>query len=257
MAFNDGTWLDGKSALVTSGSRNLGATVAERLATAGARVAVNYHSSKEAAAQLVATLKRDTGKEHIALYGDTTTGTGARALAQQALEALGGCVDVLVNNSGPFSMQAYLDLAESEWDRIWDANVKAAYVITRVLAPAMRRAGWGRIVNISAGSAYLRNHSIYGLAKEAVICLSEELALELGPEIHVNCIAPGQIAESADDVSEIDPTFVERSIERTPTKRLVTRPELADMVALLCSPPFDSVTGVTIPMDGGWRFNRF
>ncbi|MFQ5948444.1 MAG: SDR family NAD(P)-dependent oxidoreductase, partial [Acidimicrobiia bacterium] len=148
-------------------------------------------------------------------------------------------------------------LPEGEWDRIWDSNVKAAYLATQLVVPGMREAGWGRIVNISAGSAYLRNHSVYTLAKEAMITLTEELALELGPEITVNCIAPGQIAESAADIAEFDPTFVERSIEYTPAGRLVTRAEVAAIVVELCSPRFAMVTGATIPVDGGWRFNRF
>jgi NAD(P)-dependent dehydrogenase (short-subunit alcohol dehydrogenase family) len=250
-------WLEGKTALVTSGSRNLGAAVVRSMVDAGATVAVNYHESRDIAEELVSSLRRSSGRNHVALYGDTTTGGGARALAEEALNAVGGHVDVLVNNTGPFSMEPFLDLPESEWDRIWDANVKAAYITTQVLAPTMRESGWGRIVNVSAGSAFLRNHSIYGLAKEGVIVLTEELALELGPEVNVNCIAPGQIAESAEIISEIDPTFVDRAIKHTPARRLVTRSAVAEMVVLLCSSPFDSVTGATIPMDGGWRFNRF
>jgi NAD(P)-dependent dehydrogenase (short-subunit alcohol dehydrogenase family) len=250
-------WLEGKTALVTSGSRNLGAAVVRSMVGAGATVALNYHKSGEIAEELVSSLRRSSGRNHVALYGDMTTGAGARALAEEALDAVGGHVDVLVNNTGPFSMEPFLDLPENEWDRIWDANVKAAYIATQVLAPTMRQSGWGRIVNVSAGSAYLRNHSIYGLAKKGVIVMTEELALELGPEVNVNCIAPGQIAESAEDISEIDPTFVDRTIERTPTRQLVTRSAVAQMVVLLCSSAFDNVTGVTIPMDGGWRLNRF
>jgi NAD(P)-dependent dehydrogenase (short-subunit alcohol dehydrogenase family) len=95
--------------------------------------------------------------------------------------------------------------------------------------PSLRGRGWGRIVNISAGSAYLRNHSIYSLAKNGLIFLTEQLALELGPEINVNGVAPGQIVESAEDIAPYDPTFVERAIEYTPAGRLVTRAEIAEL----------------------------
>ena len=244
--------LAGKNALVTSSSRNLGAQIARSLAAAGATVVVNYYSSEETAHSLVEELSGD----HLALYGDTTTGDGVRALISQALEARGR-IDILVNNSGPFSMDPFAELAENEWDRIWDSNVKAAYLASQLTVPGMQEAGWGRIVNISAGSAFLRNHSIYSLAKEAIITLTEELALELGPEIVVNAIAPGQIAESADDIAEFDPTFVARAIDRTPRGRLVTRPEVAAIVVALCTPLFDGVTGVTIPVDGGFRLSRF
>ena len=83
------------------------------------------------------------------------------------------------------------------------------------------------------------------------------MALELAPEITVNCIAPGQIVESADDIAEFDPSFVDRAIERTPAGRLVTRNEVAELLLSMCLPPFDMVTGTTIPIDGGWRINRF
>jgi NAD(P)-dependent dehydrogenase (short-subunit alcohol dehydrogenase family) len=121
----------------------------------------------------------------------------------------------------------------------------------------MKSAGWGRIVNISAASYVLRNHSIYGLAKDALIFLTEELAVELGPEVTVNAVAPGQIDESAADIAEFDPTFVDRSIEATPAGRLVTRREVAEIVAALCSPTFTVVTGATIPVDGGFRLRSF
>jgi NAD(P)-dependent dehydrogenase (short-subunit alcohol dehydrogenase family) len=162
-----------------------------------------------------------------------------------------------VNNAGPFSMTSYSELQEPEWDHVWDANVKAAYLASQCVAPGMKNAGWGRIVNISAGSVFLRNHSIYGLAKSALIFLTEELAVELGPEVTVNAVAPGQIIESAADIAEFDPTFVDRSIEATPAGRLVTRREVADIVAALCSPAFAVVTGATIPVDGGFRLRSF
>jgi NAD(P)-dependent dehydrogenase (short-subunit alcohol dehydrogenase family) len=110
---------------------------------------------------------------------------------------------------------------------------------------------------MAAGSAFIRNHGVYGLAKGAVILLTEALALELGPAITVNAVAPGQIAESGPDISAIDPTFINRAIAHTPVGRLVTRPEVASLIVWMCSPAADLITGHTIPVDGGWRFNRF
>jgi NAD(P)-dependent dehydrogenase (short-subunit alcohol dehydrogenase family) len=197
------------------------------------------------------------GAGHVAVRGDLADAAQTRALVAEAAERLGGRIDVLVHNAGPFSMTPFAELEEPEWDMVWDVNVKAAQVATRLLAPGMRDAGWGRIVLLSAGSAYLRNHSIYGLAKHAIAFLAEELALELGPEVTVNAVAPGQIAESADDIAEFDPSFVERAIAHTPAGRLVTRAEVAELIAALCGPAFDMVTGATLPLDGGWRLQRF
>jgi NAD(P)-dependent dehydrogenase (short-subunit alcohol dehydrogenase family) len=249
-------YLEDRTALVTGSSRNLGAAIARELAARGARVVVAYHRSLPEAEALVADLQSVDGVQHLLVGGDVSTGSGARALAEEAVSEAGR-VDVLINNTGPFSMDPFATLLEEEWDRILDANLKAAYVCSQVVVPGMRQAGWGRIVNVSAGSAYIRNHSVYTLAKTALVTLTEELALELGPEITVNAVAPGQIAESAADIAEFDSTFVERAIEWTPLKRLVSRSEVAAIVAELCGPRFAMVTGVTIPIDGGWRLSRF
>jgi NAD(P)-dependent dehydrogenase (short-subunit alcohol dehydrogenase family) len=250
-------FLTGRTALVTGSSRNLGAAIARRLSAAGARIAVNYRSDATAAEEVVAGLEPAPDGAHVAVRADLASAAGVGALVEEAAARLGGRIDVLVNNAGPFAMTPFPELPEPEWDAIWDVNVKAAYLASRAVAPGMRAAGWGRIVMMSAGSAYLRNHSIYGLAKDALRFLAEELAVELAPEVTVNAVAPGQIAESAADIGELDPTFVERAIAATPAGRLVSRAEVAAVVALLCRPELAMVTGVTVPVDGGWRLPRF
>jgi len=248
--------LSGKTALVTGGSMNLGAITAKVLAEKGATVAINYLPSEAEPEGVLETLRLH-GKAAHAVPGDLAIGSEVKGVVESALELLGGRVDILVNNAGPFNADPFATLVEEEWDRILNINLKAAYMATQSVVPGMREAGWGRIINMSAGSAFIRNHSIYGLAKSAVIFLTEALALELGPEITVNAIAPGQIAESGLDISAIDPTFVDRAIARTPSGRLVSRQEVADLIAWLCSPAADLITGHTIPIDGGCRFNRF
>lgn len=248
--------LEGHTALVTSSSRNLGAEIVRVLAASGANVITTYFQSKSAAEDLVDELA-DTPGTHSAVHGDTRSATATCLLLENAIAAAPGTIDILVNNSGPFSMTPFTELTVDEWDRIWNGNVTAAFLATQMLAPQMRSLGWGRIINVSAGSAYLRNHSIYTIAKEAMLTLTESMALELAPEITVNCIAPGQIAESADDIAEFDPSFVDRAIDRTPAGRLVTRNEVAGLLLAMCLPEFDMVTGATIPIEGGWRINRF
>ncbi len=213
---------------------------------------VTYHDSEQVADELVHHLP---GDGHRTVYADTTTAAGVHAMVDAAVAAAPGTIDIVVNNSGPFSMEPFIDLDPAEWDRIWTANVKAAYLTAKLLVPAMH--GWGRIVNVSAGSAYLRNHSIYTLAKDAMITFTEALAVEVAPDVTVNCVAPGQIAESADDIAEFDPSFVEKAIAATPLGRLATRADVAAIVAELCGPRFDVVTGATIPIDGGWRLRSF
>jgi NAD(P)-dependent dehydrogenase (short-subunit alcohol dehydrogenase family) len=248
--------LEGKTALVTGASMNLGAVTARTLAAQGATVAINYLSTEREPVELLQAL-RVHGQPSYAIPGDLSIGSEVRAVAEKALERSGGRIDILVNNAGPFNADPFVKLAEAEWDRIMNVNLKAAYLTTQVVAPGMRAAGWGRVINMAAGSAFIRNHAVYGLAKGAVILLTEELALELGPQITVNAIAPGQIAESGPDIGAIDPTFVERAIQHSPGGRLVTRQEVANLIAWLCSPAADMITGHTIPIDAGWRFNRF
>ena len=248
--------LEGHTALVTSSSRNLGAEIVRVLAASGASIITTYFQSKSAAEDLVDELA-DTPGSHSTVHGDTHSATATCLLLEKAIATAPGTIDILVNNSGPFSMTPFTELPVAEWDRIWNGNVTAAFLAAQMLAPQMRSLGWGRIINVSAGSAYLRNHSIYTIAKNAIITLTESMALELAPEITVNCIAPGQIVESANDIAEFDPSFVERAIDRTPAGRLVTRNEVAGLLLAMCLPEFDMVTGATIPIEGGWRINRF
>jgi 3-oxoacyl-[acyl-carrier protein] reductase len=248
--------LTGRTALVTAGARNLGAAICRALAEDGANVVVNFRTSVGLARELVSDLHELGPGHHVAVEGDVADRDGASRVAEEAME-FGGGVDVLVNNAGPYDRTPFLELSEADWDRVWDANVASIYRCTKVVAPTMRSRGWGRIVNMSAVSAHVRNRSIYGLAKSSVEVLTEQLALELGPEITVNAVAPGQIRESLDEMAGIDAGWAAQVTARTPLQRLPTRREVAELVVLLCSPIFDAVSGVTIPIDGGLRLPRF
>jgi len=247
--------LAGHVALVTGAARNLPAVVAAEFAAAGAAVAINDVANQDQAEVLAASIRAKGGRASVFMADVADRAQLAHLVAE--VENKLGTVDILVNGAGPFAMDPFPELPEADWDRVMDANLKAVYMLAGLVAPGMRAKGWGRIINISAGSADLRNHSIYGLAKWGIRHLTESLALELGPEITVNAISPGQIAESAPDISEFDPTFVERAIAWTPVGRLVTRLEIAQMMVLMCSPMFDIITGETLRMDGGWGIPRW
>jgi len=242
---------------VTGAARNLGAEIAYCLAAAGSAVAVNYRSSREEAEAVVVSLPEVGHGRHCAVGGDVADPIDSERIIAEATGATGGPIDILVNNAGPYAAKPFLELEEGEFDRVWNANTKATFLMSRAAAPGMKDHGWGRIINLSASSAYVRNRSIYTLAKAAINTLTEELALELAPEILVNAIAPGQIHESLEELEELVPEWAEKVMTSTPLGRLATRRELADIVVLLCSPLFDSVTGVTVPIDGGLRLNTF
>ncbi|HSB89499.1 MAG TPA: SDR family oxidoreductase [Anaerolineales bacterium] len=250
--------LDNRVALVTGAYRNLGAVTAETLARYGASVIVNDMDSPELAHQAAALLERIRahGVKAAALAADLSRSAEVERLCQQALATFDR-VDIVVNNAGPFNMDPYLSLEEAIWDRILDVNLKAVYLTAKHLAPQMKSRGWGRIVNMCAGSAFIRNHNVYTLAKAGVQVITESLALELGPEITVNAVAPGQIYESLPDIHAFDPTFGERYLARTPAKRLIHRSEVAEMIALFCMPTSATITGVTIRLDGGAEIPTF
>ncbi|MEW5816954.1 MAG: SDR family oxidoreductase [Spirochaetota bacterium] len=250
--------LKGKNALVTGAYRNLGAVTAETLARYGANVIINDLSSPEIAACGKKTVNsiQVHGVKAAAIPADLSKSNEVRRLCREALNAFQR-IDIVVNNAGPFNMDPYTALKEELWDLVMDVNLKAIYLTAQELGPQMKSHGWGRIINMSAGSAFIRNHGVYTLAKAAVTIITESLALELGPEISVNAIAPGQIQESLPDIHEIDPTFGERYLKRVPVKKMVTRGEVADMIARLCTPAFDMLNGMTIRMDGGSEIPRF
>jgi NAD(P)-dependent dehydrogenase (short-subunit alcohol dehydrogenase family) len=246
------TSLSGKGVLISGGSRHLGEAVAWRMASLGATIAINHWKDADKAEELVRGLVGQ-GTKAVAIEADVSQNDQVQRLVAQAIQAIGP-LDVLVHCAGPFAMTPFTQMKEEEWDMILGVNLKGAYLLTKELAPAMRQRGWGRIILMAAGSAFIRTHSIYGLAKASVAHLAESLAVELGPEITVNAIAPGQILESAAIMDTFEPGFSERATQAAPLKRLVTRPEVAEMMALICvSPAMQSVTGHTFVMDGGWR----
>ncbi|MCC6313950.1 MAG: SDR family oxidoreductase [Thermomicrobiales bacterium] len=244
-----GDRFDDRVALITGSSRNLGAAIARRFAAQGAIVAIHYQQDEIEARAVVETIVQTRGQA-AAFQADLSDGADARNLGETVLERFGR-IDILINAVGPYADTPFASLAEPDWDRVMDANVKAPYLLTQIVAPGMRERGWGRIVNISAGSAYIRAHSVYGLAKDAVRHLTESLAVELAPQITVNAIAPGQI-EDTPAIDIIAPGYKDALREGTPLRRLVTWDELSQLAVLLCSEPFAMMTGQTLVMDGGW-----
>lgn len=246
------TDLAGRVALVTGASHGTGVDIARALAAAGARVAVHYRTDRAAAAALAASL-RDRGAGAEIFGADVARSDDVRRLVAE-VEARLGPPAVVVNNAGPFNDTRFGELAEADWDYVMSANLKAVYLTSQLVAPAMRRAGWGRIVNIGATSGLVRSHGVYGLAKAALLPLTQALALELAPDITVNAVVPSQIASPRTDAM---PDYKAAAIAGTPLGRLVTQPEIGRMVIRLCSPEFDFVTGQAIVIDGGRTIPRF
>ena len=246
------TALSGHVALVTGASHGTGVDVARDLARAGARVAAHYRSDRAAGEDVAAAIRAEGGEAEV-FQADVARADDVRRLVAQVGERLGAPA-IVVNNAGPFNDAAFSNLREADWDYVMNANLKSVYLIAQLAAPGMQAASWGRIVNIGATSGLVRSHGVYGLAKAALLHLTQSLALELAPAVTVNALVPSQIAGARTDGMR---AYKAAAIAGTPLGRLVTQEEIARMVTRLCSPEFDFVTGQAIVMDGGRTIPRF
>jgi NAD(P)-dependent dehydrogenase (short-subunit alcohol dehydrogenase family) len=240
------TFLKSKVALVTGASSGAGVDIARELARLGARVAVHYRSSGAGADEVVEAI-RAAGGEAATFQADMAVSDDVRRLVAEVDGRLGP-VSVLVNSAGPFADTAFRTLTERDWDYVMNTNLKSVFIASQLVLEGMEKLGWGRIVNLGATSAFVRSHSIYGLAKAALLHMTESLAVDFAPHVTVNAVVPSQIASASTDKM---PAYKAAAIASTPLKRLVTQPEIARMVALVCSPAFDFVTGRAIILDGG------
>jgi NAD(P)-dependent dehydrogenase (short-subunit alcohol dehydrogenase family) len=244
------TTLLGRVCLVTGASLGLGAVIARTLAAQGTAVAVHYHRSAAQAQALCAELAA-AGATAVPVQADLLDPGAIEPLVAAVTDRLGP-VDVLVNNFGPYVDTPLLELTLADFDRVMDGNVRATFLLSQIVGRAMRDRGAGHIINIAATDYRHRSHSVYGLAKGAVVYLTEALALELAPAVAVFALAPDLIADNED----MAPDFVARAVAATPMRRLVTRAEVAAMAALLCTPGFVMLTGQTLVMDGGRSLPR-
>ncbi len=245
----------GKVAIVTGSSAGVGRATAEQLATLGAKVVVNYAHSQSDAEETVEGI-RAGGGEAIAVQADVGEDAQCRALVQHAIDEY-GALHILVNNAGTTHFIAHDDLdavTDDVWDDIMGVNVRGIFNCTRAAAPHMKAAGEGAVVNVAsiAGVRGVGSSIPYAVSKAGVIVMTKSLARVLGPEVRVNCIAPGfidgrwlrgGIGENYDQVKAA-------TASRTPLQDVSTPETCADAIlAFVHSNVF--VTGQTIIVDGG------
>jgi 3-oxoacyl-[acyl-carrier protein] reductase len=243
--------LDGKVAVVTGGSRGIGAAIALRLASEGATVAITYNNSSAAAQDVVAKIS-EFGVKGLAVKANASSEAEAKKLAAQVAEALGP-IDILVNNAGVFEAAPIDQITLDHYQRVFDVNVKG--VIATTIAALKYFADGGRIINISSGAGSpkfaMPGMSVYSATKAALDTLSRIWAQELGPrQITVNSVAPG--ATASDMYDGAMPEEVKATIPGKTALRRVGQPEdIAAVVAFLASDDGRWVTGQSIGADGG------
>ncbi|MEZ4645037.1 MAG: 3-oxoacyl-[acyl-carrier-protein] reductase [Chloroflexota bacterium] len=243
--------LEGKVAIVTGASRGIGRAIAEDLAANGARVVVNYHSSAEAATEVVQSIEGNGGTA-VAVQADVSNFEAAKELIKATIDTYGQ-VDILVNNAGTTRDMLLPMMKEDDWDIVIETNLKSVFNCCKaVLRPMMRRKQGGRIINISSvvGLVGQGGQANYAASKAGIIGFTKSLAKELGSrQITVNAIAPGFFPTALTAVLTDD--MVQKAIEHTPLGRLGELPEIAYMVSFLASDKAAFITGEVIRIDGG------
>lgn len=263
------TDLKGKTALVTGSVQGIGFAVAKALAEAGARVAIHDLPGSSGAEGAVAAILEAGAPEARFFGADMSDPENIEALMAEVADW--GDLDILVNNAGIQITASLADLNTATWNAIIAVNLSAAFHTMRLALPAMAARGFGRVVNIASvhGLVASANKAPYVAAKHGLVGMSKVAALEYATAgskasggVTVNCIGPGwtettliqpQIdARAAQFGGDRDKGIADLLAEKQPSQRTSDPSEIGALALWLCSPIAHNVTGVTIPVDGGW-----
>ncbi|MEJ5975147.1 SDR family oxidoreductase [Novosphingobium sp. PS1R-30] len=250
--------LAGKTALVTGGGRGIGRAMAERLAAAGALVAVNYAGNHQAAADTVAAIETAGGQAFTVQAKIGEPGEIEKLIAALDAEFISRTgdksIDILINNIGGGDYAKIVDTTDAIYDQTFNNNVRGPFLLTRALYHHLR--DHGRVVNISSTGSRLTDPGIivYSMAKAAVEAFTRVLAQDLGPRgITVNAVSPGFTAGETNLHVTEDPELAKGVIDFTALKRFGQPEEIADIVYALASPLGRWITAQTIDASGGFK----
>jgi len=247
-------FLKRKRALVTGSTSGIGLAIARAMAAEGAEIVLNGLGDREE----IAKLESELG----------ATYNGANLLDPTAIEAMMaeiGAVDILVNNAGMQHVSPVEDFPTDKWDAVIALNLSAAFHTTRLAVPAMKEAGWGRIINTASAHSKTASpfKSAYNASKHAINGLTKTIALELAQTgVTANCISPGYVWTPLIE-GQIPDTMAARGLSRDevindvllakqPTKKFVQPDEIGAIAVFLCREEASNVTGANWSIDGGW-----
>ena len=241
---------EGRTAIVTGGSRGIGKAIVCRLASEGARVAVSYERNERAARETLK-LVESAGGTGIIVQGNVAQPADVDRMVAQSREQLGP-IDFLVNNAGIAESVTHQELTFARWKKMLDVNLDGTFLTTWAVKDEMIARRFGRIVNVSSLAGMVKKKGMihYATAKAAVISFTRHCAEAFAPHnVRVNCVAPGltntELAQSA------NPDQIEELIGITPLGRMAQPEEMAAVVRFLLSEESSFVTGQTIAACGG------
>ncbi|MCP5361767.1 MAG: 3-hydroxybutyrate dehydrogenase [Hyphomicrobiales bacterium] len=256
--------LKGKTALVTGSTSGIGQGVAEALAREGCHIMLNGFGDAAAIEVQRSGLEKQYGIKALYSGADMRNPAAIHAMVEEAEKQLGG-VDVLVNNAGIQHVAPVDEFPEEKWDAIMAINLSSAFHTVKAVAPGMRQKGWGRIINIASvhglvASAY---KVAYVAAKHGILGLTKVVALDLAEAgVTCNAICPGyvrtplvekQIPDQAKTHGISEAEVIEKVLLKNhAVKQFVEVADVAALVCFLCSDAAKTMTGVALPMDGGW-----
>lgn len=241
---------EGRVVLVTGGSRGIGRACCERLARAGAKVAINFRSRIDDA-EKTAALVEAAGSQSLLAQADVTDQQAVEAMVADVSKRLGP-IDMLVNNAGIFEYVTLETTTLEHWKRTIDANLTSLYIVTWAVKEQMIERKFGRIVNMSSISAMRpRPYGIaYAASKAGMIAFTQSASDALIPfNIRMNAVAPGLIATEI--IDDVDQQILDRIVDETPMKRIGTAEEIADLVRFLLSEDSRFMMGQTLVASGG------
>ena len=254
------TSLAGKTAVITGSNSGIGLGIARELARAGADVVLNSFTDRDEDHAIAAEIAAEHGVKARYIKADMSKGDECRALIEQA-----GACDILINNAGIQYVEAIDKFPVEKWDAIIAINLSSAFHTTAAALPMMRKAGWGRVINIASAHGLTASpyKSAYIAAKHGVVGLTKTTALETAEEpITCNAICPGYVltplveAQIPDQMKahnmDRDTVVREVMLLRQPSREFATVEQMGGTAAFLCSDAAAQITGTTISVDGGW-----
>uniref|UniRef100_A0A9E7ZZG2 Glucose 1-dehydrogenase n=1 Tax=Bosea sp. NBC_00436 TaxID=2969620 RepID=A0A9E7ZZG2_9HYPH len=247
----------GRTAVITGGASGLGLEIARTLSECGGRVVIMDHNDELGRAAVARLNETAAEKSHFVSIDVRDADAVASAFA--SVDALGGNIDLLVNSAGVREIDSAFDLPTPEWDRVIGINLNGTFYCAQQAARRMRVAGRGNIINIAsvAGLISIKKRPAYVASKHAVVGLTKELAAEFGAHgIRVNAIAPGTLRTPMTEKYWADPNFAVGMSEVVPLNADGDAADVASAVAFLASEHADFITGIVLPVDGGWVIEK-